>query len=425
MPTNNLQSNVTRKLARVFLEKFEASRVLCKSLDTQLLQGKFTPASGSNVDFKRPHDYNSIRTPGGDISASTKSDIIAGKATGTVQDYFTVATEWDNVEEALELDQLDEILEPMAYRMVTDLELDLGRYMIENGGLSYGDPDTPVTTWGHVAGAGATMDALGVPKEGGWHYVMNPFTTVALADTQSGLASGSNNLVDTAWKRAQISDDFGGMRVMASNALKTRTSSDAADRAGSLSSTPDGTYLVHKDTMVQTWAVTGFTASATVKAGDIVEVTGRNHLSLSTRELIVGSDGAAIKFRGTVVADVTLDGAGAGNLSVTGPALNEANGQYNTVDSALQSGDIVTILGTADGIYQPNLFFHKQAYGLGTVKLPKLYSTDTVATTQDGFSIRVSRYADGDANVQKVRFDMLPAFATFNPFFGGQAFGKA
>ena len=68
---NNLNSNVTRKVARVFLEAFEASRVLTKTVNTQLLSGKFNPSSGSNVDFKRPHDYNSIRTSGGDISSST------------------------------------------------------------------------------------------------------------------------------------------------------------------------------------------------------------------------------------------------------------------------------------------------------------------------------------------------------------------
>ena len=165
---NNLGSNVTRKLARVFLEKFEASRVLTKGVDTQLLSGKFNPSSGSTVDFKRPHDYNSLRTAGGDISSSTKSDIIAGKATGTVQNYFTVATEFGNVEEALELDQLDMILAPMATRIVTDLELDLGRYMAKNCNLSYGTPGTVVDAWADVAGAGSLMDSIGVPKDSTW-----------------------------------------------------------------------------------------------------------------------------------------------------------------------------------------------------------------------------------------------------------------
>jgi hypothetical protein len=121
---NDLSSNVTRPLARVFLEAFETTRVITKSVNTQLLTGRFNPSTGSSVDFKRPHDYNSIRTAGGDISSSTKSDIISGKATGVVQEYFTVATEWSNIQEALELDQLNEIIAPMAKRIVTDVEVD-------------------------------------------------------------------------------------------------------------------------------------------------------------------------------------------------------------------------------------------------------------------------------------------------------------
>ncbi len=419
---NNLTSNVTRQLARVFLEKFENKRVLCKAVDSQLLSGKFTPASGSTVDFKRPHDYNTIRTPDGDISASQKSDIISGKATGTVQRFFTVATEWNNIEEALELDQLDQILAPMATRMVTDLELDLGKYMIANAALSYGDPDVAVSKWSDIAGSGALMDALGVPSDM-LHYVMNPFTNVKLADTQTGLSSGSDSLVNDSWKKATITEDFGGMRVMASNALKTFTASSITDRVGAVSGVPLATYVAHKDSMVQAINVTDF-GNGTIAAGEIVEVTGKFHLSLATREPIVGADGQQVKFRGVVTQDALISG-GSGTLLVAGPAINEPNGQYNTVTEPLADGDVITLLGTAEAIYQPNLFFHKQAFGLGTVKLPKLYSEDTVATTEDGISIRVTRYSNGDANRQKIRFDMLPAYATFNPFFAGKGFGTA
>ena len=419
---NNLTSNVTRQLARVFLEKFENKRVLCKAVDSQLLSGKFTPASGSTVDFKRPHDYNTIRTPDGDISASQKSDIISGKATGTVQRFFTVATEWNNIEQALELDQLDQILAPMATRMVTDLELDLGKYMIANAALSYGDPDVAVSKWSDIAGSGALMDALGVPSDM-LHYVMNPFTNVKLADTQTGLSSGSDSLVNDSWKKATITEDFGGMRVMASNALKTFTASSITDRVGAVSGVPLATYVAHKDSMVQAINVTDF-GNGTIAAGEIVEVTGKFHLSLATREPIVGADGQQVKFRGVVTQDALISG-GSGTLLVAGPAINETNGQYNTVTEPLADGDVITVLGTADAIYQPNLFFHKQAFGLGTVKLPKLYSEDTVATTEDGISIRVTRYSNGDANRQKIRFDMLPAYATFNPFFAGKGFGTA
>lgn len=420
---NNTTSNTVEDLARIFLEKFEASRVVTKTVDTQLLQGRYTPRTGGTVSVKRPHDYNTIRTSGGDISGSTKSDIIAGKATGEVQDYFTVATEWDNIEEALELDQLDEILAPMATRIVTDVETSLGTFMRSNAGLTYGDPDTAVTKWSDVAGACALMDSIGVPSDMPRSYVMNPFTAANLADAQGGLASGSANLVDDAWTKAMISNDFAGFRAMKSNALTSYTTGTGADRAGTLSATPDGTYVTHKDTMVQSLAVTAFQANLVVAAGETIEVTGRNALNIATRENVLDASGAQVKWRATVTASVTLDGSGAGTLLVTGPAINETDGQYNTVDSALTSGDVVTLLGTGATVYQPNLAYHEQAYGLASIELPKLYSTDTVATTEDGMSIRVSKYSDGDSNVQKVRFDFLPAFITFNPRFSCLGYG--
>lgn len=418
---NNLSSNITRKVARIFLDKFESARVLTKTVDTQLLSNKFNPSTGSIVDFKRPTDYRSIRTAGGDISASTKSDIIAGKASGVVQDYFTVATEWTNIEEALQLDQLDEILAPMATRLVTDLELDWSSYMVKNANLKYGSPGTAIDAWSDVAGAAAFMDSMGVPMDGEKYYVVNPFVAATLASAQSALLA--NKLVETAWEKAQISANFGGLRALTASTLASYTSGTATDRAGTLSASPTVTYVAAKDTMQQSLAVTGFTANATVKAGEIITIATRNRLNLSTRRPILDATGATVIFSGVVTADVTLGASGEGTLVVSGAAIYEANGQYNTVASAPVSGDVVTLLGSANTLYQPAMFYHKQAFGLGTVKLPKLYEGDTIATTEDGMSIRVTKYSDGDANKQKIRFDLLPAYATFNPFFAGQGFG--
>jgi len=417
---NNLNSNVTRKVARVFLDAFEASRVLTKTVDTQLLSGKFNPASGSTVDFKRPHDYNSIRTSGGDISSSTKSDIIAGKATGTVQDYFTAATEWGNVEEALELDQLDQILEPMARRIVTDMELDLGAFIRNNASLKYGTHGNAVDAWGDVAGAGALMDSVGVPMSDDKYYIMNPFTTTALSSAQNGL-NAADGLVRTAWEKAQISQSFGGMMALTSNALSSYTSGDSSDRVGALAADADATYITAKDTMQQTLSISGLDGTV-IKAGDMVTIAGVYRLNVATRQPMLDAAGNQVLWTGTVVADAAISG-GAATVTVSGAAIYEAGGQYNNVTKAPVATDVVTVLGAASTLYQPNLFYTKQAFGIGTVKLPKLYSTDTIATTSDGFSIRVSKYADGDANTQKIRFDLLPAYACFNPLFAGQGFG--
>lgn len=420
---NDFDSNFTRKLAKVFLNEFETNRVISKNVNTQLLDGKFDPASGENVDFKRPTDYTSKRTSDGDISGGTRSPIITGKATGTVQDYFTVDIDFKEADQALKMDQLDQLLRPAAKRIVTDLELDFAKFCMKNNGLLAGTFGTAVTTWDHVAEAGALLQASGVPMDDEWCYFANPFTQRKLASNQRSLGGETGTM--TANQKAVITDMFAGMKVMTATTLGTFTTGTGADRAGTLSANPTVTYLAHKDTMVQTLAVTGFQANLVVKAGEKIQIAGRNRLNLSTRQPIVDETGAQILFTGTVTADVTLGASGEGNITVAGPAIYEASGAYNTVDSAPVSGDVVTLLGTGATLYQPNLFWHKQAFSIGSVPIEKLYSTDTLATTEDGLQIRVSKYADGDKNKQIVRFDLRPAYAVLNPFFAGQGFGSS
>lgn len=426
MPNNNFDSNTTRQLARVFLEKFESNRVLSKNVNTQLLSGRYNPESGDTVDFKRPTDYISQRTAGGDISATTASSIITGKATGTVQNYFTVEVDWSEADEAIKMDQLDELLSPMAQRIVTDLEVDYAAYMMKNAGLLAGTYGTAVTTWDHVARAGAVMESTGIPMDGDWIYAVNPYTKTSLASNQRSLGAGgeAGKDISDAHRKAILSTNFAGLKVMSATTLATYTSPTTADRVGALSATPTATYVAAKDTMTQSLAVTGFgTFTGTVPAGSVIQVTGRNRLNLSTRKPIIDNTGATVLYTAVLTADATLT-SGAGTFVVSGPGIYEAAGQYNTVASALTSGDVVTLLGADSTLYQPNLFWHKQAFAIGSVPIKKLYSTDTVATTKDGLQIRISKGASIRENKQIVRFDLRPAYATLNPFFAGQGYGS-
>jgi len=423
---NSFASNITRKLARVILKAFESSRVLSKNVNTQLLKGKFNKSSGDTVDFKRPTDYVSVRTSNGDISSGDRSPILTGKASGVVQDYFTVSVDFDEADQAIKMDQQKQLVEmPMMKRIVTDLELDFASFMMKHSGLFSGTFGTPVSTWGHVAKAGATMKAAGIPEDSDWCYSINPYTQVDLADNQRSLGSGgaSGKLISEAHRKAIITDNFAGMRVMTATTLDSFTTPAGADRVGALSSNPDVTYLTHKDTMIQSLPVSGFTAGLTVSAGEVVQITGRNRLNLNTRKPILDADGNQIVYTGVVTEDVTLT-AGAGTLKVAGPAIYEASGAYNTVASAPVSGDVVTLLGDASTIYQPNLFWHKQAFSIGSVPMEKLYSTDSIVTTEDGLQLRVSYGVGFLENLQKIRIDFRPAYAVLNPFFAGQSWGE-
>lgn len=424
--TNNLASNVTNKVARVFLEEFEKARVISKTVNTTMISQEFTPQYGDTVRFKRPHQYNSIRTAGGDISASTKNSIISGSAVATVQNYFTVPIEWTNREEALQLDQLAEIIRPAAQQIAIDLETDFSRWMAYRAALHYGTVGTPIASWGDVASVGALMTSVGVPTAGERYAVMNPFAIKSLADTQSGLASGSNSLVDTAWEMAKITNKFGGLMALTSATLPQIQLGATADRSGTVLSAPDQTYVTAKDTMTQSITIAGLTASTTnaIRAGDVIKVTQANRSLLNIRSREVAYDnGSPIAWHYKVVTGGNTNASGEATITVTAAALNEANGQYNNIASAIQAGDTVEVLGTANAYIQPSFFYHKEAFAIGTIKLPKLHTWDTVATTDDGLSIRVTKYADGDANTNQIRFDLLPAYACLNPLFAGTFHG--
>jgi hypothetical protein len=420
---NNFASNFTRKVMMKVLERFEANRVMSKNVDTQLFNGQFNPNTGDTIDVKRPTDYQSVRTSGGDISSS-KRDIITGKASATVQNYITVAVDYDEADEAIKMGtDINRFWDDIANRIVIDLETDFASFMMKNTGLLSGTLGQGVDAWSEVANAGALMQSSGVPMNKRWCYALNPYSQVALADQQRAL--GVNPEAGTANERATVMENFAGFNVKTATTLQTYTTQAGADRAGTISSNPDVTYVTHKDTMQQAFAVTGFQANLSIKAGEQVQVTGRNRLNMSTRDPIIDASGSQVLYTGTVVSDVTLNGSGAGTITLTGPAIYEATGGYNTVDSAPVAGDVVTLLGSASTIYQPNLFWHPDAFTIASVPIKKLHSTDTVGTTRDGLQLRTSMYADGDANKQTVRIDLRPAYGVMNPFFAGQGFGTA
>lgn len=421
---NSFDSNFTRRIMRSFLDKFESERVLTKNVNTQLFQGKFNPSTGENIDIKRPTDYVSVRTPKGDLTSEDESDIITGKATATVQDYFTTFVDFDEADEAIKMDQLDELLAPMATRMKTDFELDFASFMKNNSGLISGTYGSPALKWDDIAAYGSIMDATGVPMDMKWIVAINPFTQRKLASDQRSLGAGGSagGLISEAHNRAILSDNFAGMRVLSANTLASNTIAAGADRAGTVTSL-DVTYLTAKDTMTQSIVVAAFTNDLVIKAGEVVRITGRNRLNLSTRTEILDETGAAILFTGTVVSDVTLSATGTGTIVITGPAIFEAAGQYNTTSSAVAAADIITLLGSAADVIQPNLFWHPQAFTVASVPIKKLKATDTVATTEDGLQFRVTRDSDFTKNQNKVRIDFRPAYGVMNPFFAGLGFG--
>ena len=422
---NDFGSNITRPLARVFLEKFESMRVLSKNVDTQLLDGKFNPSTGDTVDFKRPTDFTTYRNATGDLTSHTADSIITGKASGVVQNYFTVLVDYTEADEAIKADQLDELLAPMATRIVTDLEVDYAGFMMKNAGLLAGTYGTSADAWKDIANAGAVMKANGVPADNEWFYAINPYTQAALSEIQRSLGAGgaAGSLVSEAHRKATIADNFGGLKVMTATTLSTYSSGAYGGDLVGVVGTIDVTYATHKDSMIQSIPITGIgTFTGTIPAGTVWQVTGRNRLNQSTRQPVITAAGANVLWTAVQTADSSFSG-GAGTILLGGPGMFEASGAHNTTDTAIASSDVITLLGAVSTLYQPNMFWHKQAFSIGSVPIKRLHSTDTFAETEDGLQFRVSEGSNFTTNTQQVRIDFRPAYGVMNPFFAGQGWG--
>ena len=429
---NNLSSNTSQKVLRKFLPKFESDQVTCKTVNTSIISdGDLNPTTGSTISVKRPTQAQAFRSADGDMTGNN-SPVISGKASAVVQDYITVPIESSDVEQALESDQWEELIGPASERIVTELETSLNDFILENSSHLLGTPGTQISKWSDVSEVNAFMQAIGVPNAGRYAQI-NPYGQVGLADAQAGLSSGSNDLVDSAWKQASITRNFGGLQAYTSNALNSHTAGNQVGNAGiTASANPVQTYASTKDTYTMQVALTGLTVTTgTILPGDVIRVTAASGsvdwLNQQTKQPFTNELGAFVKWTGTVVTGGTADGSGNLTVVVTGPSIFDAAAPaYNSVTQAIASGDQIEVItaALASGVTQPNLFYHKDAFGLCSVKLKPLKGWDSTVVNHKGFSIRLTNFSDATKNTHGWRFDLLPAFAAFNPYMAGRFFGK-
>ena len=423
---NDYQSNINKKLLKSFAAGFESSTVLANTVSKQLVND-FDASTGGEygaVSMKRPPQYVPQRTPDGDMTSNSANPVRTGKVQAEVSDYVTVYVENTQVEEALEADQLDELLKPVAEDMVVELESELALFMASNAAHVSGDPTLAINKWSDVANAGALLKEIGAPT-GPKYSAINCFDETALADLQTQL--GVNPEVATAWDNAVIKRGFAGFNdVMTTNNLPEYTSGNPGGPL-TIGATPSSTYTAFKDTYRMQLTLAGATpTTGTLSKGQSLQFSSSLLVNMRNRKLVKkGADGIPITL--TVLEDATADGAGNIIVQVSGAAIFETgvDAAFNTVAKALEAGDAVTVLDPSDTVSRPALSYCKDFVGMGSVVLPKLHALDSMIMNHKGMSIRVHRFSDGVGNKNRYRFDILPTFACFNPFWGVKTHGTA
>jgi len=157
-----------------------------------------------------------------------------------------------------------------------------------------------------------------------------------------------------------------------------------------------------------TIAITGAGAAGTVKAGDVFTVAGCFSVNPQTRE----STGSLFQF--VAVTDVTLSGAGAGDITVA--AMYSATQALATVDVLPASGAAIVFVGAAGVQYPQNLVYHKDAITFATADLVMPQGVDMASRqVHNGISMRIVRQYDINNDRMPCRVDVLYGFSVIRP----------
>jgi hypothetical protein len=173
-----------------------------------------------------------------------------------------------------------------------------------------------------------------------------------------------------------------------------------------------------------TLVIDGATASVTnwARAGDVFTIAGVNAVNPISKQ----DTGVLQQF--VVLAAANSDGTGNVTLSIA-PNLINASGTnigaaYQTVSALPADNAALTFIGTANTTYPQNLAFHENALALVTVPL-ELPDSAAFKARADwrGYSIRVVKDYDIDADEEIIRLDIMYGWKAIYPDLGHRIWG--
>jgi hypothetical protein len=241
------------------------------------------------------------------------------------------------------------------------------------------------------------------------YATVNPAANAALVNGLAGFFNPTD-VISRQFKNGMMGENvLGYEEVNMSQSIKVHTCGTRTATGGTLSasvSTQGATTI----------AITGAGNGATVKAGDVFTVNNCFAVNPQTRE----STGAFFQF--VALADVTLDGSGAGNITVA-PIYTAANA-LATVDSFPASGAAVVFTGAAGGSFPQNLVYHRDAIAFATADLLLPQGVDMAArAVHNGISMRVVRQYDINNDRMPCRVDILYGYNTIRPQMAARMWG--
>ena len=326
----------------------------------------------------------------------------------TVSTQKHVGINFTSAELSMQLDDFaDRVLKPRISQLASSIDADVAN-VFASVGNSVGTPGTTPATALVMLQAQQKMNEAAAPMSPRY-LTVNPAANAALVNGLSGFFNPSDS-ISRQFKSGMMGENvLGYEEVNMSQSIKSF-------QVGTRTATGGTTSAAVTTEGATTIAITGAGNGATVKAGDVFTVNGCFAVNPQTRE----STGSLFQF--VALADVTLDGSGAGTITVA-PMYSAAH-PLATITTLPGNGHNVTFMGAASTTYPQNIAYHKDAFTLATADLILPQGVDMASrANHNGISMRIVRQYDINNDRMPCRVDVLYGYAAIRPQLACRVWG--
>lgn len=351
---------------------------------------------GATISIRRPADFT-VRS--GAVAAM--QDVIEGKVDLTVDQQIGVDFQFTSADLALSMTDISErVLKPAMTNIVNTLASDVLTQMYQGTYNWAGTPGELINSFADFYKGPERLNNMAVPIADR-AAVLSPADHAALLGSQTSLFI--QDAARSAYRDASLGM-LGGVDTYMSQVVPTHTTGTRDDTTPTVNGTNQHvTYDTAKNTWSQSLICTAFDSSATLKAGDVINIADVYMVNPKTKaRTSILQDFVVLSDKTASSGDVTL--------TISPPIIK--SGPHQTVAYANGVTDIdtkaITNKGAASTNYLQNMVFHKNAMALAVVPMEMPQgATGGARESYKGISVRVQPFYDGINDISKWRLDLL------------------
>lgn len=346
---------------------------------------------GGTVNIRKPNKFRATKA-----QARSNTNLAESNTSIEVATQAHVSWAFSSVDLTLTVeDYVKRYIEPAAIALANQIDVDV-LSLYDDINNQVGTPGTTPATFAALGAAGQRLDEEACPQDSRV-IILDPAANWSMADALKGTFD-PGLAKDTI--RKGLLGRIANFNIYIDQNIQTHTTG-----THTTSSTP----LVNGASQTGTSLVTdGWQVSTDIlKAGDVFTIA-----DVYAVNPVSGATSSSLR-QFVSTTDVSSDGSGDATITIT-PGI-VTSGAYQTVSGSPAGSAVITMVGVEDTGYAQNLAFHPNAFALVTVPIEMPANVWGQRYTKNGFSIRVIKQYDIDADEEIIRLDVLYGVKTIYP----------